>query len=89
MFYREKDNIYIKMPVNFAVVLNQAIVQASFSMHQDNNSPPDSVNSSQFNLIQLANLLNNAKFLTETESNITSKIFNHKENTENDSTEQN
>jgi hypothetical protein len=55
--------------------MNKSLVQACFSMKQDRNSPADSINAAEFNLLQFMNLLHNSKTISKEDGEVASQSF--------------
>ena len=65
MIYQDENNFYFKLPRNIASSLTKSVIQACFSMKQDDNSPSNSLYHAELALLQLANLIHNAQLLPE------------------------
>lgn len=77
MIYQDENGFYLKLPRHVASALTKAVVQACFSMKQDQNSPNHSLYHAEISLLQLANLIHNAQPLPED----IKKEFKEEENT--------
>jgi len=84
MIYQDKENVYIKFPRHFAAMISKSVVQACLSMKQDNISANNSIEQSEIVLLQVANLINNAKFLQESQSAVAKAIFDENSGEEDD-----
>lgn len=84
MIFNDETNVFLKLPIHYTSILSRALIQACFSLKQDQYSPPKSVASAEFNLLQFANFLANSQQITPEQGKIAEKAFQATEENEED-----